>query len=577
MAPPENMDSDLDIARAAEPMKIEKVAEQLGLARSDLIMHGPHIAKVSWDALSSGISEEKGKLILVTSVNPTPFGEGKTVTTIGLNQGLNHRGHNACCVIREPSLGPVFGIKGGAAGGGYSQVLPMEQINLHFTGDLHAITAAHNLCSAILDNHLHRGNQLDIDTNRIFWPRVIDMNDRTLRQVSIGLGGPATGVTRSERFDITAASEVMAILSLSKSYEDLRNRLGSIILAESNSGKPVTAEELGAAGSMALLLREAMLPNLVQTLEGNPAFVHCGPFANIAHGNSSIIADELALSRSDYVVTEAGFGAEMGAEKALHIKTLASGVAPSCIVLNVTVRSMKLHGGGVAGGGGSRPTKEEIETENVEAVRAGSATNLRRHVRNLATTAIPVVVSINRFHTDTEAEIEAIRDEARKAGATDIVLFEGFSDGGRGAASLADSVVSACSSHLEKGSPFKPIVDPGMSSKEAILRIGTNVYGADNVDLSDSAHKSIEKFKKWGFGNLPVCMAKTQYSFSHDKKVLGAPVGFTLQVREARLNAGAGFIVAICGSMMTMPGLPSRPAAMDMDMDEDGRLTGVFG
>ena len=577
MAPPVTMDSDLDIARAAEPTNIEEVAEQLGLASSDLILHGPHIAKVSWKSLSSGLSNKRGKLILVTSVNPTPYGEGKTVTTIGLNQGLNHRGHNACCVIREPSLGPVFGIKGGAAGGGYSQVLPMEQINLHFTGDLHAITSAHNLCSAILDNHLHRGNELEIDTNRIFWPRVIDMNDRTLRQVSIGLGGPATGVTRSERFDITAASEVMAILSLSKSYEDLRERLGRIIVAESNSGKPVTAEDIGAAGSMALLLREAMLPNLVQTLEGNPAFVHCGPFANIAHGNSSIIADELALSRSDYVVTEAGFGAEMGAEKALHIKSLASGISPSCIVLNVTVRSMKLHGGGVAGGGGSRPTKEEIETENVEAVRTGASSNLRRHVKNLAATSIPVVVSINRFHTDTDAEIEAIREEAAKAGAVDIVLFEGFSKGGSGAVDLADSVVSACESYDDAGSPFTPTVDPGMPSKEAILRIGTNVYGANNVDLSPSAASSLEKFEKWGFGNLPVCMAKTQYSFSHDKKVLGAPVGFTLQVREARLNAGAGFIVAVCGSMMTMPGLPTRPAAMDMDMDEEGRLTGVFG
>ena len=577
MAPPVTMDSDLDIARAAEPTNIEEVAKQLGLASSDLILHGPHIAKVSWNSLSSGLSNKRGKLILVTSVNPTPYGEGKTVTTIGLNQGLNHRGHNACCVIREPSLGPVFGIKGGAAGGGYSQVLPMEQINLHFTGDLHAITSAHNLCSAILDNHLHRGNELEIDTNRIFWPRVIDMNDRTLRQVSIGLGGPATGVTRSERFDITAASEVMAILSLSKSYDDLRERLGRIIVAESNSGKPVTAEDLGAAGSMALLLREAMLPNLVQTLEGNPAFVHCGPFANIAHGNSSIIADELALSRSDYVVTEAGFGAEMGAEKALHIKSLASGISPSCIVLNVTVRSMKLHGGGVAGGGGSRPTKEEIETENVEAVRTGASSNLRRHVKNLAATSIPVVVSINRFHTDTDAEIEAIREEADKAGATDIVLFDGYSEGGSGASDLADSVVSACESYEEAGSPFTPVVDPGMSSKEDILRIGTNVYGANNVDLSPSAASSLEKFEKWGFGNLPVCMAKTQYSFSHDKKVLGAPVGFTLQVREARLNAGAGFVVAVCGSMMTMPGLPTRPAAMDMDMDDEGLLIGVFG
>ena len=576
MSSQSSMDSDLDIARAADPGPIESVAEQLGLERSDLIMHGPHIAKVSWESLSRGRDSPNGHLILVTSVNPTPFGEGKTVTTIGLNQGLNLQGHNACCVIREPSLGPVFGIKGGAAGGGYSQVLPMEQINLHFTGDLHAITSAHNLCSAILDNHLHRGNELKIDTNRIFWPRVIDMNDRTLRSVSIGLGGPATGVTRSERFDITAASEVMAILSLAGSYEDLRARLGGIIVAESKSGTPVTADDLGAAGAMALLLREAMLPNLVQTLEGNPAFVHCGPFANIAHGNSSIIADDLALSRADYVVTEAGFGAEMGAEKALHIKALASGVPPSCIVLNVTVRSMKLHGGGFAGGGGARPTNEEIETENVDAVRAGAASNMRRHVRNLATTSIPVVVSINRFATDTDAEIEAIRDEALKAGAKEIVLFEGFAKGGKGAADLADAVVEACARHEEAGRPFTPAVEPGMPAKQAILRVGTNVYGAHTVDLSPSADAALKKFEEWGFGNLPVCMAKTQYSFSHDKKVLGAPVGFTLQVREARLNAGAGFIVAICGSMMTMPGLPTRPAALDMDMDEDGRLTGVF-
>ena len=359
------MDSDLDIARATEPMNIEEVAKQLGLASSDLIFHGPHIAKVSWRALSSGLVNKKGKLILVTSVNPTPYGEGKTVTTIGLNQGLNHRGHDACCVIREPSLGPVFGIKGGAAGGGYSQVIPMEQINLHFTGDLHAITSAHNLCSAILDNHLHRGNELGIDTNRIFWPRVIDMNDRTLRQVSIGLGGPATGVTRSERFDITAASEVMAILSLSKSYEDLRERLGRIIVAESNSGTPVTAEDIGAAGSMALLLREAMLPNLVQTLEGNPAFVHCGPFANIAHGNSSVMADLAAIACTDIVITEAGFGSDLGAEKFFHIKVPSSDRPADAIVLNATVRAMKMHGGAFSTSASQRPSKEEIEREDV--------------------------------------------------------------------------------------------------------------------------------------------------------------------------------------------------------------------
>ncbi len=570
------MDSDLDIARNATIRPIEEVAEQLGLARSDLILHGPHIAKINWETIKAKRNGKSGYLILVTSVSPTAFGEGKTVTTIGLNQGLNARGHNACCVIREPSMGPVFGIKGGAAGGGYSQVLPMEQINLHFTGDLHAVTAAHNLCSAIIDNHLHRGNELDIDLNRIYWPRTIDMNDRSLRQVTIGLGGAFNGVVRTDRFDITAASEVMAILALSKDYSDLRERLGCIVIAKSNSGEPITTEQLGAAGSMSLLLRDALMPNLVQTLEGNPAFIHCGPFANIAHGNSSIIADEIALSCADYVVTEAGFGAEMGAEKALHIKAPAAGRPPDCLVLNATVRAMKMHGGGFASGGGRRPTTEELETENVEATRAGAASNLRRHVRNLAETSIPVIVSINRFEHDTEAEIEAIRDEATKAGAKQVVLNEAFAKGGEGAADLADAVVAACASHDEEGRPYTPIVEHGMTIEETILRVATNIYGAQTVDFSDKAQASLKTLKEWGMGSLPVCMAKNQYSFSHEPKVLGAPTGFTLPIREIRVNAGAGFVVAVCGSMMTMPGLPTRPAALDMDMDDEGRLTGAF-
>tara|TARA_B100000959_G_scaffold94861_2_gene100675 strand:- start:1091 stop:2806 length:1716 start_codon:yes stop_codon:yes gene_type:complete len=570
------MDSDLDIARNATIRPIEEVAEQLGLARSDLILHGPHIAKINWETIKAKRNGKSGYLILVTSVSPTAFGEGKTVTTIGLNQGLNARGHNACCVIREPSMGPVFGIKGGAAGGGYSQVLPMEQINLHFTGDLHAVTAAHNLCSAIIDNHLHRGNELDIDLNRIYWPRTIDMNDRSLRQVTIGLGGAFNGVVRTDRFDITAASEVMAILALSKDYSDLRERLGCIVIAKSNSGEPITTEQLGAAGSMSLLLRDALMPNLVQTLEGNPAFIHCGPFANIAHGNSSIIADEIALSCADYVVTEAGFGAEMGAEKALHIKAPAAGRPPDCLVLNATVRAMKMHGGGFASGGGRRPTTEELETENVEATRAGAASNLRRHVRNLAETSIPVIVSINRFEHDTEAEIEAIRDEATKAGAKQVVLNEAFAKGGEGAADLADAVVAACTSHDEEGRPYTPIVEHGMTIEETILRVATNIYGAQTVDFSDKAQASLKTLKEWGMGSLPVCMAKNQYSFSHEPKVLGAPTGFTLPIREIRVNAGAGFVVAVCGSMMTMPGLPTRPAALDMDMDDEGRLTGAF-
>ncbi len=571
------MDSDLDIARRAKPRPIEEIASKLGLSSSDLIMQGPTVAKIQWETMKSKSSRKQGFLILVTSVNPTPFGEGKTVTTIGLNQGLNRKGHNACCVIREPSMGPVFGIKGGAAGGGFSQVIPMEQINLHFTGDLHAVTSAHNLCSAILDNHLHRDNELDIDTNRIFWPRVIDMNDRSLREVTIGLGGKSNGLVRSDRFDITAASEVMAILSLSRDYKDLRARLGRIIIAESNSGKPVTAEDIGAAGSMALLLRDALLPNLVQTLEGDPAFVHCGPFANIAHGNSSIIADSLALSCSDYVVTEAGFGADMGAEKALHIKSLASGKTPDCVVINVTVRSMKLHGGGFSTGGGKRPPKEELESENVDATRKGAASNLRRHVRNISMTGLPVVVSINKFSTDTDAEIQVIADEAKLAGAKDVVIFRGHAEGGLGAGELADAVVNACKKHDESGRQYSPIVESGMSARETILKIATNVYGAHNVDFSPEALRSFETLKKWNLDKLPVCMAKTQYSFSHEAAELGAPTGFTLPIREIRINAGAGFLVTICGSMMTMPGLPKRPAAMDMDMDEDGNLMGVFG
>ncbi|MAD56842.1 MAG: formate--tetrahydrofolate ligase [Euryarchaeota archaeon] len=571
------MDSDLDIARRAEPRPIEEIASKLGLSSSDLIMQGPNVAKIQWETMKSKSSRKQGFLILVTSVNPTPFGEGKTVTTIGLNQGLNRKGHNACCVIREPSMGPVFGIKGGAAGGGFSQVIPMEQINLHFTGDLHAVTSAHNLCSAILDNHLHRDNELDIDTNRIFWPRVIDMNDRSLREVTIGLGGKSNGLVRSDRFDITAASEVMAILSLSRDYKDLRARLGRIIIAESNSGEPVTAEDIGAAGSMALLLRDALLPNLVQTLEGDPAFVHCGPFANIAHGNSSIIADSLALSCSDYVVTEAGFGADMGAEKALHIKSLASGKTPDCVVINVTVRSMKLHGGGFSTGGGKRPPKEELESENVDATRKGASSNLRRHVRNISMTGLPVVVSINKFSTDTDAEIQVIADEAKLAGAKDVVIFRGHAEGGLGAGELADAVVNACKKHDESGRQYSPIVESGMSARETILKIATNVYGAHNVDFSPEALRSFETLKKWNLDKLPVCMAKTQYSFSHEAAELGAPTGFTLPIREIRINAGAGFLVTICGSMMTMPGLPKRPAAMDMDMDEDGNLIGVFG
>ena len=474
-------------------------------------------------------------------------------------------------------MGPVFGIKGGAAGGGYSQVLPMEQINLHFTGDIHAVSAAHNLCSAILDNHLHQGNKLDIDPSRVIWPRVIDMNDRSLRYAAIGLGGALNGFAREERYDITAASEVMAILALASDYKDLRQRLGQIVIGQNRSGNPVKAEDIGAAGPMSLLLRDALLPNLVQTLEGDPAFIHAGPFANIAHGNSSIIADRLALATSDYVITEAGFGSDMGAEKAIHIKSAASGIPPDCIVINSTVRSMKLHGGGYSTAGGQRPPSEEIAKENVSAVTSGALTNLARHIRNMKRFCVPVIVSVNRFPSDTEAEIQELLRCAMEGGADYAVIFDGHQRGGLGAEDLANAVSAACQDHLANGRPFEPLFESGMGVVEKMLKIATNVYGADSIDLHKQAERDLKLIKKWKYDKLSVCMAKTQYSFSHVAQELGAPSGFTLPIREIRLNAGAGFVVAICGSIMTMPGLPKHPAAMDMDMDEDGNLTGAFG
>ncbi|DAC50972.1 MAG TPA: formate--tetrahydrofolate ligase [Candidatus Thalassarchaeaceae archaeon] len=570
------MPSDLEIVRDATPLPIEEVAWKLGLGVEDISLKGNGIAKVTWEALKARRDNVRGVLVLVTSVNPTPFGEGKTVTTIGLNQGLNRLGKNAVCVIREPSMGPVFGIKGGAAGGGYSQVLPMEQINLHFTGDIHAVSAAHNLCSALLDNHLHQGNKLDIDPSRVIWPRVIDMNDRSLRYSAIGLGGALNGFAREERFDITAASEVMAILALASDYKDLRQRLAQIVIGQNRSGNPVKVEDIGAAGPMSLLLRDALLPNLVQTLEGDPAFIHAGPFANIAHGNSSLIADRLALATSDYVITEAGFGSDMGAEKAIHIKTAASGIPPDCIVINATIRSMKLHGGGFSSSGGQRPTSDEIAKENVAAVTSGAMTNLARHVRNMKRFLVPVIVSVNRFSTDTEAEVQELLRCARECEADNAVIFDGHQRGGAGAADLANAVSAACQDHLANGRPFEPLFDSNMSVVEKMLRIATMVYGADSIDLHKQAERDLKLIKKWKYDKLAVCMAKTQYSFSHVAQELGAPSGFTLPIREIRLNAGAGFVVPICGSIMTMPGLPKQPAAMDMDMDEDGNFSGAF-
>ena len=571
------MPTDLEIANAATPEPIEAIAWKLGISSTEITPMGKSVAKITWDALKSRFNKPQGSLILVTSVNPTPFGEGKTVTTIGLTQALCQIGQSATCVIREPSMGPVFGIKGGAAGGGYSQVLPMEDINLHFTGDLHAVTSAHNLLSALIDNHIKQGNECRIDSTRISWPRVIDMNDRSLRNIVIGMGGPANGHLRQDRFDITAASEVMAILVLASDYANLKKRLGDIVIGQSVDGNPVKASDLEAQGSMALLLRNAFLPNLVQTLEGNPAFIHGGPFANIAHGNSSIIADKVALGAADIVVTEAGFGSDMGAEKFMHIKAATSGKAPDCVVMNVTIRSMKLHGGAFGNRGGYRPTKDELEAEDVDAVTTGAATNLDRHIRNMAGFGVPVIVSINRFTSDTDAEIAALSDAAHASGAKDVTVTEVHAKGGAGGRDLANAVVKAVQDHVAAGRPFTPLFLNDAPIVDKIEAIATRMYKAKAVLIEPKAKKQLDKITSWGYGNLPVCMAKTQYSFSHDAGKLGAPSGFTLPIREFRLNAGAGFVVAILGNMMTMPGLPKRPAALNMDMDDDGNQVGIFG
>ena len=571
------MQSDLEIARAAEMEDISKIAWKLGIGAEEIMPMGHGKAKITWKALKGRLSKPQGSLILVTSVNPTPFGEGKTVTTIGLTQALNRINKRATCVIREPSMGPVFGIKGGAAGGGFSQVLPMEDINLHFTGDLHAVTSAHNLLSSMIDNHLKHGNDQNIDSTRIIWPRVVDLNDRSVRNVTVGLGGPANGVVREDRFDITAASEVMAILVLASDYADLRKRLGEIVIGQRMDGTPIKSEDIDAAGAMSLLLRDAFLPNLVQTIEGDPAFIHGGPFANIAHGNSSIIADRLALGAADFVVTEAGFGSDMGAEKFMHIKAANSDKAPDCVVMNVTVRSMKLHGGAFGARAARRPSKEEIEKEDVEAVRTGAESNLDRHINNMSQFGMPVVVSVNRFASDTDAELQCLIECAHNSGATSVCLTEVHGKGGPGGADLAKAVVTACQDNIAAGRPFTPLFNKDTPIEEKALRIATRIYGADGINIQAKAHRQLKQIQSWGYGHLPVCMAKTQYSFSHDANMLGAPNGFEIPIREFRLNSGAGFVVAVLGEMMTMPGLPKRPAAADMDMDEDGNLLGVFG
>jgi formate--tetrahydrofolate ligase len=564
--------SDLEIARSVQPRPIVDVAHDLGIRDDELERYGPTKAKVTLEAIRRLEAERpRGRYVVVTAITPTPLGEGKSTTTVGLAQGLNRIGHKASVNIRQPSLGPVFGIKGGAAGGGYSQVIPMEDFNLHLTGDVHAIGAAHNLAAAFVDNSLHHKNPLHIDPHGILWPRVVDISDRALRHVVIGLGGREDGVTRETEFVITVASEVMAVLALATDLFDLRARLGRIVLATDTDGAPVTAEALGVAGSMTVLLRDAIKPNLLQTLEGGPAFVHCGPFGNIAHGNNSIIADRLALVTNEIVCTEAGFGADMGAEKFFDIKCRASGLAPDAAVVVATVRALKMHGGVgriVAG----KPLDPALLEENVDAVSTGAA-NLAAHVEIVRRYGIPAVVAINAFPTDTPAEVEAIREVALAAGASDAVLATHFVDGGAGATALAEAVWAASEDPARSFRLLYPDEVPLAGKIETIV---TQVYGGDGVEYHPAASRSMKQYEAMGYGHLPVCMAKTQYSLSHDAALKNRPTGFTVPIRDVRLAAGAGFVTALCGEMRTMPGLPSRPGGNNIDIDADGNVVGLF-
>ncbi len=564
--------SDLEIARTVTPRPIVDIARDLGISDSELELYGPTKAKVTLEAITRLEAERpRGKYVVVTAITPTPLGEGKSTTTVGLAQGLNKIGRKASVNIRQPSLGPVFGIKGGAAGGGYSQVIPMEDFNLHLTGDVHAIGAAHNLAGAFLDNSLHHKNPLQIDPHGILWPRVMDISDRALRHVVIGLGGRADGIPRETEFVITVASEVMAVLALATDLFDLRARLGRMVLATRTDGTAVTAEDLGVAGAMTVLLRDAIKPNLLQTLEGGPAFVHCGPFGNIAHGNNSIIADRLALVTNEIVCTEAGFGADMGAEKFFDIKCRASGLAPDAAVVVATVRALKMHGGVgkiVAG----KPLDPALLEENVEATRLG-AQNLAKQIENVTMFGIPAIVAINAFPTDTPAEVEAIREVALAAGARDAVVATHFVDGGAGATQLAEAVWAATQDGSAK---FELLYPDSMPLADKIETIATRVYGAAGVEFLPSARKSLKQFEDLGYGHLPICMAKSQYSLSHDAALKNRPTGFTVPIREVRLSAGAGFVTPLCGEMRTMPGLPSRPGGENIDIDGDGNIVGLF-
>lgn len=566
------MASDLEIARSVTPRPIVDIAHELGLHDDEIELYGSVKAKITLAGIERLEAERpRGKYVLVTAISPTPLGEGKSTTTVGLAQGLNRVGHKAAVCIRQPSLGPVFGIKGGAAGGGKSQVIPMEDFNLHLTGDVHAIGAAHNLGAAFIDNHIHHGNPLGIDIHGVLWPRVLDISDRALRKVVIGLGGKENGLPRESEFVITVASEVMAVLALASDLADLRARLGRMVLATTRDGRPVTADDLKVAGSMAALLKDAIKPNLLQTLEGGPAFVHCGPFANIAHGNNSVLADRIALVTNEIVCTEAGFGADMGAEKFFDIKCRASGLRPDAAVVVATIRALKMHGGVgriVAG----KPLDPALLEENVAAVTAGGA-NLAKQIENVLLFNVPVVVAINAFPTDTPAEIAAVREVALAAGARDAVLANHWAEGGAGAEDLARAVWAAA----EVGAPdFQLLYPDDASLISKIETIATKVYGADGIDLLPAAAKQLAQYEALGFGNLPICMAKSQYSLSHDAALKGRPTGFRVPIREVRLSAGAGFITPLAGEMRTMPGLPSRPGGENIDIDAAGDIVGLF-
>lgn len=556
------MKSDIQIAQEAKMVHIKEVASSLNIQEDDLELYGKYKAKFSDELLSKIESNKNGKLVLVTAINPTPAGEGKTTTSVGLGQAMGVLGKKACLALREPSLGPCFGIKGGAAGGGYAQVVPMEDLNLHFTGDFHAITSANNLLAAMLDNHIQQGNSLGIDPRQIVWKRCLDMNDRALRNIVVGLGSKMDGMVREDHFVITVASEIMAILCLADDMHDLKKRLGRIIVAYSFDGKPVTAEDLQATGAMAALLKDALKPNLIQTLEHTPAIVHGGPFANIAHGCNSVRATKASMKLADITITEAGFGADLGAEKFFDIKCRMAGLKPDAVVLVATVRALKYNGG---------VPKAELTTENLDALKKGIV-NLEKHIENLQKYGVPVVVTLNSFVTDTQAETDFVRDFCQERGC-EFALSEVWEKGGEGGVELAKKVLYVLEN---KESNFKPLYEDSLSLKDKIKTVATEIYGADDVTYSPAAEKELKRIEELGMGNFPVCMAKTQYSLSDDQTKLGRPEGFTVNVREVYASAGAGFVVAVTGSIMTMPGLPKQPAANNIDVTDDGVITGLF-